>query len=53
LGIKKEVQQKYAYFIWGVNDETHEIVGTTFNQFGHTGFCHIRRRVGRYIATLS
>lgn len=23
-----------AYFVWGVNDETHEIVGTTFNQYG-------------------
>ncbi len=22
-----------AYFIWGVNDETHEIVGTTFNPY--------------------
>ena len=22
-----------AYFIWGVNDVTHEIVGTTFNQY--------------------
>ena len=22
-----------AYFVWGVNDETHEIVGTTFNQY--------------------
>ena len=21
-----------AYFVWGVNDETHEVVGTTFNQ---------------------
>lgn len=27
--------QKYAYFIWGINDETHEIVGTTFNQYQH------------------
>jgi len=27
--------QKYAYFIWGVNDESHEIVGTTFNQYKH------------------
>lgn len=25
--------KKYAFFIWGVNDETHEIVGTTFNQY--------------------
>ena len=25
--------KKYAYFIWGVNDKTHEIVGTTFNQY--------------------
>ena len=25
--------KKYAYFIWGVNDTTHEIVGTTFNQY--------------------
>ena len=23
-----------AYFVWGVNDETHEVVGTTFNQYG-------------------
>lgn len=23
-----------AYFVWGVNDETHEVVGTTFNQHG-------------------
>lgn len=22
-----------AYFVWGVNDETHEIVGITFNQY--------------------
>lgn len=22
-----------GYFIWGVNDESHEIVGTTFNQY--------------------
>lgn len=22
-----------AYFVWGVNDETHEIVGTTFNPY--------------------
>ena len=25
--------EENAYFIWGVNDETHEIVGTTFNQY--------------------
>ena len=25
--------KKYAYFVWGVNNETHEIVGTTFNQY--------------------
>ncbi len=25
--------KKYAYFVWGVNDDTHEIVGTTFNQY--------------------
>ncbi len=25
--------KKYGFFIWGVNDETHEIVGTTFNQY--------------------
>ena len=24
--------KQQAYFVWGVNDETHEIVGTTFNQ---------------------
>lgn len=26
--------KKFGYFIWGVNDKTHEIVGTTFNQYG-------------------
>ncbi len=25
--------QKNGYFIWGVNDETHEIVGTNFNPY--------------------
>ena len=25
--------QEMAYFIWGVNDKTHEIVGTDFNQY--------------------
>lgn len=25
--------KKYAYFVWGVNDETHEIAGTKFNQY--------------------
>ena len=25
--------KKYGYFIWGVDDQTHEIVGTTFNQY--------------------
>ena len=25
--------KKYAYFVWGVNNDTHEIVGTTFNQY--------------------
>lgn len=25
--------KKYAYFVWGINDETHEIVGTKFNQY--------------------
>lgn len=25
--------KKYAFFIWGVSNETHEIVGTTFNQY--------------------
>ena len=25
--------KQYAYFVWGVNDETHDIVGTTFNQY--------------------
>lgn len=23
--------KKYAYFVWGINDQTHEIVGTDFN----------------------
>lgn len=27
--------KKFAYFIWGVNDNTHEIVGTSFNQYLH------------------
>ena len=26
--------QDCGYFIWGVNDENHEIVGTSFNQYG-------------------
>ena len=25
--------KKYAYFIWGVENENHKIVGTTFNQY--------------------
>lgn len=25
--------RKYGYFIWGINDETHEIVGTNFDQY--------------------
>ena len=25
--------EKNAYFIWGINDKTHEIVGTEFNQY--------------------
>ena len=25
--------KKYAYFVWGVNNETHEVLGTTFNQY--------------------
>lgn len=25
--------KKYAYFIWGVDDKTHEINGTNFNQY--------------------
>lgn len=25
--------RKYAFFVWGVNDDTHEIVGTKFNQY--------------------
>ena len=33
--IKKlsENYKKYAYFVWGINNDTHEIVGTTFNQY--------------------
>ena len=27
--------KKYAFFIWGVNDKTHEIIGTIFNQYTH------------------
>ncbi|MCM1236382.1 MAG: putative DNA binding domain-containing protein [Ruminococcus flavefaciens] len=26
--------KKYAYFIWGIANENHKIVGTTFNQYG-------------------
>ncbi|MCD7725377.1 MAG: putative DNA binding domain-containing protein [Clostridiales bacterium] len=25
------VGRKYAYFVWGVDDKTHEVVGTSFN----------------------
>ena len=25
--------KKYAYFIWGIEDKTHKVVGTTFNQY--------------------
>ena len=25
--------KKYAFFVWGVNNDTHEIVGTNFNQY--------------------
>ena len=25
--------KKYAYFVWGVDNDTHEIVGTDFNQY--------------------
>ncbi len=25
--------KKYAFFVWGVNDVTHDIVGTIFNQY--------------------
>ena len=25
--------KEYAFFVWGVNNETHEILGTTFNQY--------------------
>ncbi len=25
--------KEMAYFIWGINDKTHEIVGTSFNQY--------------------
>ena len=25
--------KKYGFFIWGVNDKTYEIIGTTFNQY--------------------
>lgn len=27
------VEKTRAYMIWGIDDETHEIVGTTFNQY--------------------
>ena len=25
--------RKFAFFVWGVNNDAHEIVGTTFNQY--------------------
>jgi len=25
--------KKYGYFVWGVNDKTHEITGTDFHQY--------------------
>lgn len=25
--------KEYGYFVWGINDNTHEIVGTTFDQY--------------------
>lgn len=25
--------KEYGYFVWGINDDTHEIVGTTFDQY--------------------
>lgn len=25
--------EEYAYFVWGVTDDTHEIIGTTFNYY--------------------
>lgn len=25
----------FAYFVWGINDKTHETVGTTFNRYSH------------------
>gem|GEM_PF-2303885 len=25
--------RKYAFFVWGINNDTHEIIGTTFNQY--------------------
>ena len=27
--------KNFAYFVWGINDKTHEIVGTSFNQYSH------------------
>ena len=26
-------KKKYAYIVWGIDNDTHEIVGTTFNQY--------------------
>ena len=31
------VGKKYGYFIWGVKDDTHEIVGTDFDQYQDYG----------------
>ena len=39
--------KKYAYFVWGVNDKTHEIVGTGFDfdqDINHEPLKHYLRR---------
>ena len=39
--------KKYAYFVWGVNDKTHEIVGTGFDfdqDINHESLKHYLRR---------
>ena len=39
--------RKFAYFVWGINDKTHEVVGTAFNydqDVNHEPLKHYLRR---------
>ena len=38
--------QEHAFMIWGVNDKTHEIVGTNFDQYRFSIRFHQRRCYG-------